>query len=197
MMIWLMSAECLAHSDISPSEGLDYLGKEVRVTFVVKSMGMTGGYVQLKSETDWKEPSCFIARLSSPVQQHFLEMRAGESLAETFSNQKIEVVGTVTAWKLGEFVKPTIVAESADASQLVVPKRVSEITLSQLVGRNVELHLRNGQGYANVRVVSLTPESATEEQTGLVARIAGARLMYTETSRICGICSGSIHRHAA
>lgn len=175
MLLWLMSVECLAQTEVSPGEGLKHVGKEVRVTFVVESMGMGGGYVQLKSETDWKEPACFIARLAEPVQQHFLEMQAGESLVETFSHQKVEVVGTVTSWKLGEFVKPTIVVESADAIQLVVPKRVSEITLSQLVDRNVELHLRNGQRYANVRVVSVKPEPATKGLTGLVARIAGTR----------------------
>ncbi len=175
MLIWLMSVECLAQSNISPSEGLNYVGKEVRVTFAVKSMGMGGGYVQLKSEVDWKEPSCFIVRLAEPVQQHFLKMHAGESLVKMFSRQKIEVVGTVTSWKLGEFVKPTIVVESADAIQRVFPKRVSEITLYQLADRNVELHLRNKRRYASVRVESVTTESDTKEVTGLLVRIAGAR----------------------
>ena len=116
---WLVIATAaFGQTDVDPSQGLEHVGKKVRVTFTVASMGRAGENFELNSRESWKEPDCLMVHLN-PAVQTALKEKGATNLVEHFARKKVVVTGTVREINPGGMKRASILVSSWEDIRIV------------------------------------------------------------------------------
>lgn len=124
MVFWLVwispVASVLAQTEIDPAKGLEHVGKAVRVTFTVASMGRAGENFELNSRESWKEPDCLMVHLT-PAVQTALKEKGINNLVEHFARKKVVITGAVREINPGGMKRASILISSLEDIRIVEP----------------------------------------------------------------------------
>lgn len=163
--------------EIKPEQGLQYVGKTVRVRLTVSSIGRGGESHNLNSARSWDAAGNLQVRLNPDVRAEYA-MQGIENPGLHFLRKEIEVTGIVREIRPGGMRVPAIDLKSSDDLRSVLQSTRKAPAISELVNRRIELHLRDGKRFGNVLVTALSTGTVPESVSDLKVQIgdAGPRL---------------------
>ena len=136
---------------IKPAEALQYLGKRVRVPMTVASLTGSKQVQNLNSTAPANQPHSLQIRIDNNVQAAF-KVAGIENPQLKFVRREIQVVGVVSTNPAGG---ASIAIKSPDDIQLVLKSQQPLPSPAELQDHTVEVLLRNGRKYGQVRILEL------------------------------------------
>lgn len=162
---------------IQPEQGLQFVGKRVRVKLTVQSIGRGGEFQNLNSGEAYNSPGNLQIRIGAAVVAAFAKQGIDQP-TQHFLRKRIEVVGTVGETRPGGFRVATITLSTADDLSYVLESTRKAPAVSELLNRRIDLYLRDGRRYGDVLVTGLEMGSVRESLASLKVKVGetGPRL---------------------
>ncbi len=138
---------------IAPADGLKHVGQKVRVRMSVISIGGAGDSQVLNSLKEWDAPG----NLQVYLRPKALEAFAAQGITKAnlhFWNKTVEVTGVLREMAPGGIKLPAIEVESPDDIRFILVSTRSAPDITELVGRHVDLRMKNDQWVIDAVVVS-------------------------------------------
>ncbi len=144
LLVWLsLVGVAIGQDEIDPAKSLEHVGKAVRVTFTVASMGRSGENVELDSRESWKEPDCLMVHLT-PAVQTALKEKGTSNLVEHFAKKKVVVTGTVREINPGGMKRASILVSSLENIRIV------EVSTSKPTAESKVIDIEPTQGLDHI-----------------------------------------------
>jgi hypothetical protein len=163
--------------EIKSSEGLDNVGKRVRVKLTVQSIGRGAEMYNLNSEKSWKAPGNLQVRLSQEIFNDYVKQGI-EQPQRHFFLKHVEVTGVIREVRPGGIPVAAIDLESVDDLKHVLRVSREAPAVEDLGDRRIDLYLKNGQQYGDVIVAEVIPGKVPNSLVSIDVRIGdkpGAR----------------------
>ncbi len=138
---------------IAPADGLKYVGRQVRVRMSVTSIGGAGDSQVLNSLSEWNAPG----NLQVYLRPKAIEALAAQGIKKAnlhFWNKTVEVTGVLREMAPGGVRLPAIEVESPEQIRFVLVSTRNAPDITELVGRHVDLRLKDDQWVVDAVVVS-------------------------------------------
>lgn len=155
---------------IDPAQGLEHVGKRVRVRLTVNSMGRGGDMYNVNSGKAWNEPGNLQVRFSQAIFDTYVKQGI-EQPVQHFYLKQIDVTGVVREIRPGNVRVAAIDLQSVDDLKYVLQSTRQAPALSELVNRRIDLYLRDGRRYGDTVVTALDTGSDSESLTSLKAKV--------------------------
>lgn len=160
--------------EIEPEQGLKHIGKLVKVRLTVNALGKGAGFYNLNSGNAWDEPGNLQIRLSQPIFDTYVKQGI-EKPPQHFYLKQIDVTGIVREVRPSGIAVAAIDLQSVDDLKYVLQSSREAPPVSELIGRQVDLYLRNGSGWGDVVVTALELGEARESLKSLKVKVGEAR----------------------
>lgn len=172
-----------SYLEIKPEEGLQYVGKRVRVRMVGQLSGRAGARHTLNSGISWDAPGNFQLLFGKEVLAAYA--KNGIKLpGQHFLNKPIEVTGLVKENRPGGIPVPVIEVQSIDDVKFVLSSTRKVPSVTELLNRRVDIYLRTGDRIGNVLVTALETGSVPESIVYLKVKIGDARARVYRASAV-------------
>lgn len=148
---------------ISPDHAREYLGRKVRMKFIVQSIGRGDGgrLIELNSKPVWNAPDNVHVHIPPELAAALLK-EGIKNPEQFFQFREIEVTGTLQDRRPGGFLVPALEPASVENLQYVLRSARPAIAISQLNNHRVDLYLSNGKSFANVLISEIETGSHSE-----------------------------------
>ncbi|MBI1312571.1 hypothetical protein GC176_14860 [bacterium] len=160
---------------IEPSQGLANVGKRVRVRLMVQSMGRSSDTYNLNSGKSWDEPGNLQIRFSPDIIDAY-EKQGIEKPQQHFYLKQVEVTGVVREIRPGNVRVAAIDLQSVDDLTYVLEATRKAPAVSDLIDRQIDLYLRNGQRLGELTVTGVQTGEAPDSLSSLSVRTADDRV---------------------
>ena len=168
--------------EIKPEQGLQHVGKAVRVRMVGLSSGLAGESHTLNSGAKWDAPGNFQLLFGKEVVAAYV--KEGIKLpGQYFLNKQIDVTGVVIEKRPGGKSVPAIEVQSIDDVKLVLSWSKAP-SVTELLNRRVDIYLRNGERIGNVLVTALEAGSVPESIVNLKVKTGAVRARVYRASSV-------------
>ncbi len=172
-----------SYLEIKPEEGLQHIGKRVRVRMVGQLSGRAGDRHTLNSGKSWDAPGNFQLLFGKDVLAAYA--KDGIKLpGQHFLNKQIEVTGLVIENRPGGMPVPVIEVQSMDDVKFVLSSTRKVPSVTELLNRRVDIYLRTGDRIGNVLVTALEAGSVPESIVYLKVKIGDARARVYRASAV-------------
>jgi hypothetical protein len=172
-----------SYLEIKPEEGLQHVGKRVRVRMVGQLSGRAGVRHTLNSGISWDAPGNFQLLFGKEVLAAYA--KDGIKLpGQHFLNKQIEVTGLVIENRPGGIPVPCIEVQSIDDVKFVLSSTRKAPSVTELLNRRVDIYLRTGDRIGNVLVTALETGSVPESIVYLKVKIGDARARVYRASAV-------------
>ncbi|NQV24020.1 MAG: hypothetical protein HQ518_06590 [Rhodopirellula sp.] len=156
--------------EIKPEEGLQFIGRTVRVRLTPQAMGRAGELHLIHSGKSWDAPGNFQVRFGPDMLAAFAKDGI-EDPGLHLLRKHIEVTGTVAESLPGGKRVPGIDLESLDDLTYVLQSTREAPSISELLSRRADVHLRNRKRFGNVVVAAIEAGSRPESLVSLKLKI--------------------------
>lgn len=140
--------------DIEATQGLDHVGKKVRVRMFVTNIGGAGEAQVLNSAKDWNVPGNLQVILPPEILQTYRK-EGIEKPNLHFWNKNVVVTGVVRETYPGGTKVPAITIESPEDLRFVLVSTRPAPEISGLLDRRIDLRLKNEQFLTDVLVTAI------------------------------------------
>ncbi len=159
--------------EIEPQQGLEHVGKSVRVRMLVTSIGGFGDGEVLNSAKEWNVAGNFQIILPGKMVAEY-RSKGIEKPNLHFWNKVVEVTGLVEEIRPGGMRVPAIKIESQDQLKFVLVSTRQTPKLNELRDRRVDIYMKSNQFMADVLVTEIETKGDPIGIVSLKVRSAAA-----------------------
>lgn len=176
---------------ITPEQGLQYIGKHVRVRLRPESLGRSGEVHNVNSGRSWDAPGNFQVRFEPKILAAFAKDGI-EHPGLHLLRKHIEVTGVVREIRPGGKRVPAIDLKSLADLKYVLESTRQAPSISELLNRQIDIHLRGGKRYGDLVVTALETGKDRESIVNLKVKSADGRLRLYRASAVEEIIADGI-----
>lgn len=155
---------------IEAEKGLEHVGKRVRVRLRPQSLGRAGKFHNLNSGNSWDAEGNFQVRFDTNILAAFAKDGI-DNPGLHLLRKHIEVTGVVQEIQPGGKRVPAIDLKSLDDLKYVLQSVREAPSISELLNRRVDVHLRGNNRFGNVLVTAVEAGSKPESIDSLKLQI--------------------------
>jgi hypothetical protein len=156
--------------EIKPEEGLQFIGRTVLVRLRPQALGRSGETHILHSGKSWDAPGNFQVLFNSKILEAFAE-KGIDNPGLHLLRKHIEVAGVVSETRPGGKRVPGIALETFDDLRYVLQSVREAPSISELVNRRIDVHLRGNNRFGNVLVTAAEAGSKPDSIVSLKLKI--------------------------